>query len=136
MTAFEKKFKLMTDMKDDEASLRYIIHGVNIEKKDDKGMTFLHRAVLGNYHLIVRILLECGADPQIQDNVGRNALHIAVLLAVKSNANNDMQIIELLLMLGADHKISFSKLGMNVVEIAHNRRRPDLAAFIEKTAMA
>ncbi|KAF7505691.1 hypothetical protein GJ744_000540 [Endocarpon pusillum] len=50
---------------------------ININKKDGDGKALLHRAITGGNELIVRLLLEKGADIETKDGYGQTALHIA-----------------------------------------------------------
>ena len=70
---------------------------VNAQRTDDK-VTPLHLASNWNHYMAVRLLMENGADANIQSNDGRSPLHMA---ASKGNFN----VVRLLLDYGADVNI-------------------------------
>jgi len=66
-----------------------------IDKRDSEGRTALMEATCGNKVGIVRMLLDAGADTNIQDKRGYTALHFAA-------QNYCPEIAEMLLSAGAD----------------------------------
>ena len=55
----------------------------NTELKDNKGRTALYHAARKNRPLVVKLLLENGADKSIKDNNGVTALNLAKKLNYK-----------------------------------------------------
>jgi cytohesin len=62
------------------------------------GFTLLHYAAMDGRHEIAKLLLEHGADPNIQDNNGRTPLHWAAW-------KGHLEVVELLLEHGADPNV-------------------------------
>ena len=56
---------------------RLIASGVNVNAKDNKGRTPLHRAIDYGYHSIVEALLAAGASVSVKDDIGQTPLHMA-----------------------------------------------------------
>lgn len=54
-----------------------LLHGIDINTRDDSGRTALHYAAHGAYIDIVSELLVAGADIEARDNEGRSPLHAA-----------------------------------------------------------
>ncbi|XP_059145882.1 ankycorbin-like [Physella acuta] len=53
-------------------------YGADVNKRDKAKKTALHWACALKNDSMVKLLLECGADPSIVDNYGFNSLHVAV----------------------------------------------------------
>ncbi len=70
----------------------------------------LHSATAGRYEKIVKMLLDHGADPNVREQNGFTALHVAA-------QNNDVEIIHLLLLGGADLTLK-STSGKTAMDIA------------------
>lgn len=68
------------------------IDRLDLEDKDDDGMTMLHRAAWSNELSSAQTLLQQGANIRSKANDGRTALHYAAL-----NPNTDTSMMELLL---------------------------------------
>jgi len=56
---------------------------ININKKDDNGMTALHYASINSYTVAVKLLLENNADPTIKNNKNKTALDLAILSEIR-----------------------------------------------------
>lgn len=69
--------------------------GANINIKDDKGQTPLHKACISENQEMVKLLIQKGADLEIKDNDGDTALLIASLF-------NDLSIVVNLIDAGAN----------------------------------
>lgn len=85
----------------DSQKLGFIISQVGIacvRVKDEYGYTPLHIATDAEHHDIVRMLIENGAEVDVQDCEGMTALHHAVL-------REDCVAAEMLLQGGADQSI-------------------------------
>lgn len=81
------------------SELEHLIKNLSdINYKDRKGMTYLSIAVQQYKGAVVKLLLENGADPNIEDNVGVPPLSYVFLKQTKSTE----EIIKLLLQYGAD----------------------------------
>ncbi|MCJ1469064.1 hypothetical protein MMC07_007696 [Pseudocyphellaria aurata] len=62
-----------------ETKIQELLEGrVDINRRDDHGMTPLHHAVRSNSEVVVRLLLEKGAEILLRDQFRRTALHMAV----------------------------------------------------------
>ena len=75
-----------------EEKIGDFIDRLNLEDKDDDGMTILQRAVWNNELSSAQTLIQQGADVRSKANNGRMALHYAAL-----NPNTDTCMMELLL---------------------------------------
>ena len=64
---------------------KYSTNGGNINVQDENGETALIKAAIkGNQDAkLIRLLLENGADPYIEDNKGRNAISVAKTPIIK-----------------------------------------------------
>ena len=79
-------------------------------RKTLKGQTTLHLAVEQRKRSVVDLLLDAGADTNIQDNAGRTVLHLAV-------DQRDGSLIDALLDAGADGNIK-DKEGRTALHVA------------------
>ena len=75
-----------------EEKIGDFIDRLDLEDKDEDGMTMLHRAVWNNELSSAQTLLEQGANVRSKANDGRTPLHYAAL-----NPNRDTNMMELLL---------------------------------------
>lgn len=75
-----------------------LARGADIDHKID-GNTALHEAILCNYREIVDILLDHGADPNVEDSLSRTPLYLAVY-------NEDVEVVSILLDRDANIEIS------------------------------
>lgn len=81
------------------SELKHLIKNLsNINYKDRNGMTYLSLAVQQYKVEVVKLLLENGADPNIEDNLGVPPLSYVFL----KQTENTSEIVELLLQYGAD----------------------------------
>ncbi len=84
----------------------------------------LHSAAAGRSVLIVRMLLEAGADPNQQQNQGWTALHSAA-------QHGDIEMARVLLKFGADRKIK-SDTGQTPQELARTGGHTALVELLEE----
>lgn len=61
----------------------FLKHGANVNRRTNAGLTPLHRACMNRHELLIQILLENGADIDIQDGDGDTPL-----LKMRLNQNN------------------------------------------------
>jgi ankyrin repeat protein len=98
--------------------------GANINIKDDKGQTPLHKACISENQEMVKLLIQKGADLEIKDNDGDTALLIASLfndLSIVVNLidaganidaqNNDRQTVDYIL----NHNLEIDHRGRQIV---------------------
>lgn len=57
---------------------KYIRKGLDVNVRNERGETGLMKASLNGEYDIIRLLLEAGADLNLTDSSGRNALHFAI----------------------------------------------------------
>lgn len=81
-------------IKDEITQRPFVAADVNINTKDDKGMTILHEMVTKDLFLFWPVIA-AGADVNARDNNGNTPLHLAV-------SSNKLEAIDLLLEAGAD----------------------------------
>lgn len=74
--------------------------GVDINHRDEYGMTALMWASWLNYPSIVKVLLNAGADINAPDPLGRSALSMAV-----SRRDDNQQIVQIIQQFASDHEI-------------------------------
>lgn len=87
-------FRLGTEKSDD--LLQKLRNVDNPDFQDDKGMSYLHRACQSHYLEAIEILLELGANPNINDERG----HSPVLKAIGRINEKNNDILELMLQHG------------------------------------
>lgn len=75
--------------------------GIDPNYLDDENWTALYFGSFHRHYDIVKILLEYGADPNIQNEVGRAPLHVAV----SNGYRGDLSIVKLLLKKEADPNV-------------------------------
>jgi|GEM_PF-5506967 len=78
-----------------EIAILLVMLGADLTIKDEKGHTFLHKAVIEGDAYIVELLLGANAEVDLKDQYGKTPLHLAAEQA-------DLKILELLLDHGAD----------------------------------
>ncbi|KAK4078260.1 uncharacterized protein Triagg1_3276 [Trichoderma aggressivum f. europaeum] len=86
-----------------EADISASVKGLDLEDKDESGMTKLHHAVQANDAGLVKSLIDEGANLSSRDNSGRTALHHACM-------GHSHEYTIMLLLLGAGGK-TFINLG-------------------------
>ncbi|EFX73276.1 hypothetical protein DAPPUDRAFT_253475 [Daphnia pulex] len=62
-----------------------LLNKIPIDQCDAKGTTALHHAIMTSNTEIVQCLLDNGADPKKQDQIGRSPLHVAAFYATDTN---------------------------------------------------
>ncbi len=72
--------------KDVEAMERVLNEGVDLNVRDSRGRTYLHRAVARNFPEGVRLLLRWGANPKLRDKKGRTPLDLAERMLLESSS--------------------------------------------------
>jgi uncharacterized protein len=90
---YEKALKAI--LTGNEASLKTVIKDINIEAKDKDKRTLLHYAVIENKIDLAKLLLENGADSNVNDKNQWKPLHFAA-------QNNNVEIAQVLIQYGAD----------------------------------
>lgn len=61
-----------------EEIVRFLLPYVNVELRDGEGKTALHHAVLAPNDGLLKLMLECGCDPQATSHAGVTPLFLAV----------------------------------------------------------
>jgi len=84
----------------DAIALREVLHkpGLELNRRDDQGNTALTRAARMGWVEGVQMLLGCGADPNLSDDLGGKPLSYAILACGPSA----IQLVDLLMQHGAD----------------------------------
>ena len=90
-----------------EAVKQHLAAGVDVNAKNDRGWTPLHRAAWGRHTEIVELLITNGADVNAKDDRGATPLHHAI----------DKEIVELLIAEGADVNAK-DKRGRTPLDVA------------------
>ncbi len=101
---------------------------VNMRDRDGRGWTGLMHAAQRGYVVMVPILLEAGADPNIRALNGATALFIAT-------QERHLEIVGLLLEAGADLSIRGPK-GVKAIELAKLRKYTSILNMLEETERA
>ncbi|OAF71792.1 hypothetical protein A3Q56_00411 [Intoshia linei] len=105
----------------------FIDNGINVDAKNKHGMSALHIAVTTNYHKLVKLLLENGANINILSKPKNNTpLHDSIL-----NGNDGIKIIEILLGFGADARRTNNK-KQTPYDIAVNLGLKKIASLLYK----
>ncbi len=94
--------------------------------QDDKGMSYLHRACQSHYLEAVKVLLEVGANPNVNDK--RGVSPVLEALGKMNEKNND--ILELML----QHGLSLDKMegDMTLKEMIESFRDDEMNKIIVK----
>lgn len=100
-----------------EFALRLIERGVPLDHQDNNGQTALQYALARSETDIVRTLLKAGADPNLVDKYGNNALWTAVM-----NPKPDYNVIRDLYRSGADatRKNNAGRSSVDMAKIKSN----------------
>ncbi len=101
---------------------------VNVRDRDGRGWTGLMHAAEKGYVVMVPMLLEAGAGPNIRALNGATALFIAV-------RGRHPEIVGLLLEAGADLSIRGPR-GINVMELAKSKRYTKILNMLQETERA
>lgn len=89
-------FRLGVEKSDDLLQMLRNVKNPNFQ--DDKGISYLHMACQAHYVEAIKILLELGADPNINDMLGVSPI-IAAIGTINENNN---EILEIMLQHGLD----------------------------------
>lgn len=81
-----------------EDLLQKIRDAENPNFQDDEGTSYLHMACQSHYYDAIKVLLELGANPNINNNRGKSP----ILKAIGSINENNNAILELMLQYGLD----------------------------------
>jgi len=102
---------------------------ISIDVQDDDGKSILHRAVEDDYSYLVALLLEHGADPNIDDDNGDTPLDYAYF-------RGDKEVIDLLMAKGAIKRDRLSAIEKTHESISegqeHVRAMQTLLSLINK----
>lgn len=85
-------------VEESEDLLKKIKNVENPNFQDDEGTSYLHMACQSHYYDAIKILLELGANPNINNNRGKSP----ILKAIGSINENNNAILELMLQYGLD----------------------------------
>ena len=85
-------------VEESEELLEKIKNSKNPNFQDDEGTSYLHMACQSHYYDAIKILLELGANPNINNNRGKSP----ILKAIGSINENNNAILELMLQYGLD----------------------------------
>ena len=85
-------------VEESEDLLQKIKNVENPNFQDDEGTSYLHVACQSHYYDAIKILLELGANPNINNNRGKSP----ILKAIGSIHENNNAILELMLQYGLD----------------------------------
>lgn len=94
--------------------------------QDDKGFSYLHRACQAHYVEAIKILLELGANPNINDMRGFSPILEAI---GKINENNN-EILEIMLKHGLD--LDKMESGMTLKEMIESFKDDEMNKIIKK----
>jgi ankyrin repeat protein len=113
-----------------DAARALLLNGANTETRSRNEMknTPIHAAVAGNRTMMVELLLEHGAEIDVQQHGGWTALHGA---AQHGNA----EMVELLLEFGANADVA-SDDGKTAIDIARDAGHDEVAEQIEEYSEA
>ena len=153
--AAEPLFAAISDHR--ETAALALVGKTDVNARDAKGDTPLHRAVETGMRRLTRALLAAGADPQARTRNGETALHLAalhpdpdfadLLLAAKAdprvqNADGEsplhwaalsghIVVAQHLLARGADARLKTAK-GMTARDYARREGHPEIARLLER----
>lgn len=90
-----------------------ISKGINVNQRGYKGSTPLQYLLEGKHSILIRMVIEAGADVNIRDNYGNNALWTATF-----NARGDYEFVELILEKGGE-AFTKNKAGRSPLDLAN-----------------
>ena len=93
------------------------------------GFTYLHFAAQFEDPVIVKALLECGADPNAETLMGASSLQFAVARAKNYALDRSYEVIKLLLEAGADPDKK-SRDGYSVRDLATHLNIPEIEDLV------
>ncbi len=99
---------------------------LTINHQDSHGMTALHWAAAQGHDDIVKLLLDLGANIDLQNVQGNTPLHLAA-------RNGNLSTVQLLLVRGANATLANAN-GQTPLALAHQYHHPDVVAFLEGEA--
>ena len=99
----------------------FIIHGADVNGKDDDGSTALHISAKENKINFVNMLLSHGADVNVRNNYGTTALHYAIY-------SSNLEIIEALISHGAYVNVK-NDYGQSPIDYATTEEIKDYLKF-------
>ena len=114
-----------------QRALELINSGVNLDQADKMGFTYLHFAAQFEEPVIVKALLENGADANAETLMGASALQFAVVRCKNYDLERSIEVIKLLLEAGADPDKK-SNDGFTVKDLALNLNVPEIEELVCK----
>ena len=110
-------------------ALELIGSGADPEQADKMGFTYLHFAAQFEDPVIVKALLENGADPNAETLMGASPLQFAVVRCKNYDLKRSYEVIKLLLEAGADPDKK-SRDGFTVRDLALNLNVPEIEELV------
>lgn len=114
-----------------QRAIELINLGVDLEQADNMGFTYLHFAAQFEEPVIVKALLENGADANAETLMGASALQFAVVRCKNYDLKRSVEVIKLLLEAGADPDKK-SNDGFTVKDLALNLNVPEIEELVCK----
>jgi len=113
------------DQHRERAALELVERGQpDLEARNAKGDTLVHRAVETGMRELLRALLAAGADPKARNADGETALHWAAL-------SGHIVVVQRLLVRGADPRIKTRK-GLTARDYARREGHHEIAKLLER----
>lgn len=110
-------------------ALELINSGVDLEQADNMGFTYLHFAAQFEDPVIVKALLENGANANAETLMGASALQFAVVRCKNYDPKRSYEVIRLLLEAGADPDKK-SRDGFSVRDLAKDFDIPEIEELV------
>ena len=110
-------------------ALQLIRSDINLEQADGMGFTYLHFATQFEDPVIVKALLEYGANPNSETLMGASSLQFAVARAKNYTLDRSYEVIKLLLEAGADPDKK-SRDGYSVRDLATHLNIPEIEDLV------
>lgn len=110
-------------------ALELINSGVDLEQADKMGFTYLHFAAQFENPVIVKALLENGANTNAETLMGASALQFAVVRCKNYDLKRCLEVIKLLLEAGADPDKK-SRDGFTVRDLAKDFEIPEIEELV------